>query len=453
MAIDGLKRVLGLPAVAFIAVGMTIGGGIFVFTGIALKISGPALPLAFLFAVIPVFLSMLPLAMLGSALPVTGGNYIYPSRMVSSRLAFVGIWVYALATFFGQIPLYSIACARYLQVIFPDIPEAPFAAALVTFFCVINLLGVRPAAQLQAVMVLFLVGALLFFSFNGLAEAHPENFGNIFQQGAGNLFLAIALLTFTYLGSNGIIELGQEIREPGRVIPRAYFIAFPIITILYLLVALAVVNAVPWRTLGNVREPLVEIGRITLGRNGLYFFVIGGAVLALTTTLNALFMLGTKSIMAIAKDGFLPPRLGRVGRRFGTPHLILIAIWAISMIGVFSGISLETFASYAAMGGIVVFIPVLISSIALPRLYPKEYNNSAFKLKGFWLWFCPVVGILVGLFFCLVILTDLGTPAKVLPFLLFILSGVAYYEARRRYLLKKGVDPEAFIEQNGRMES
>ncbi|TFH40715.1 MAG: amino acid permease, partial [Chrysiogenales bacterium] len=295
MAIDGLKRVLGLPAVAFIAVGMTIGGGIFVFTGIALKISGPALPLAFLFAVIPVFLSMLPLAMLGSALPVTGGNYIYPSRMVSSRLAFVGIWVYALATFFGQIPLYSIACARYLQVIFPDIPEAPFAAALVTFFCVINLLGVRPAAQLQAVMVLFLVGALLFFSFNGLAEAHPENFGNIFQQGAGNLFLAIALLTFTYLGSNGIIELGQEIREPGRVIPRAYFIAFPIITILYLLVALAVVNAVPWRTLGNVREPLVEIGRITLGRNGLYFFVIGGAVLALTTTLNALFMLGTKS--------------------------------------------------------------------------------------------------------------------------------------------------------------
>ncbi len=92
-----------------------------------------------------------------------------------------------------------------------------------------------------------------------------------FRRGAGSLLLGIALLTFTYLGSNGIIELGEEIREPGKVIPRAYFIAFPIITIIYLLVALAVVNAVPWQTLADVREPLIDIGRATMGRCGLYF--------------------------------------------------------------------------------------------------------------------------------------------------------------------------------------
>ena len=55
MAISGLKRVLGLPEVSFIAVGMTIGGGIFVFTGIVLKITGPALPIAYALAVVPVF--------------------------------------------------------------------------------------------------------------------------------------------------------------------------------------------------------------------------------------------------------------------------------------------------------------------------------------------------------------------------------------------------------------
>ena len=52
MAISGLKRVLGLPEVSFIAVGMTIGGGIFVFTGIVLKITGPALPVAYALAVV-----------------------------------------------------------------------------------------------------------------------------------------------------------------------------------------------------------------------------------------------------------------------------------------------------------------------------------------------------------------------------------------------------------------
>ena len=99
MAVSGLKRVLGLPEVTFVAIGCTIGGGIFVFTGIVLKIAGAALPLAFALAVIPVFISMLPLAMLGSAIPATGANYKYPSRMVSPGLTFVGMWVYILASF------------------------------------------------------------------------------------------------------------------------------------------------------------------------------------------------------------------------------------------------------------------------------------------------------------------------------------------------------------------
>lgn len=452
MAIDGLKRVLGLPAVSFIAVGMTIGGGIFVFTGIVLKITGPALPVAYALAVIPVFLSMLPLAMLGSAMPVTGGNYMYPSRMVSPRLAFAGIWIYALATFFGQIPLYSIACARYIKVFAPDMPEIPFAMVLITFFCVINVLGVKLAAQIQGLMVLLLVAALIFFSVNGLAPIHPEHFENIFEKGTGNLFLGVALLTFTYLGSNGIIEMGDEIKDPGRVIPRAYFIAFPIIMVIYLGVALATVNAVPWQSLVDVPEPLITVGKSTLGRAGLYFFVLAGAVLALTTTLNGLFMMATKSMMVITRDKLLPESLGIVNQRFGTAHILFLAVWIISMVGVVSGLSLETFASYAAMGGILVFIPVLIASLALPRRFPEKYRDAAFKLTGFWRFLCPAVGLAMALFFCLVILADLKSPVKIALFVLFILSGFAYYEARKRFLLKRGVNIEKKIKNDDWMK-
>ncbi len=84
MAAPELKRVLKLPAITFIAVGFTIGGGVFVFTGIVLKIAGQALPVAYALAVIPVFISMLPIAMLGSAIPTTGANYKYPSSVVLS---------------------------------------------------------------------------------------------------------------------------------------------------------------------------------------------------------------------------------------------------------------------------------------------------------------------------------------------------------------------------------
>ena len=102
----------------------------FVFSGIVLDIAGPALPLAYGLAVLPVLVAMLPLAMLGSAIPATGGSYRYPSRMVSPGLAFVGVWVYALASFFGQIPLYALGCARYVHALLPWLPEVPVAAIM-----------------------------------------------------------------------------------------------------------------------------------------------------------------------------------------------------------------------------------------------------------------------------------------------------------------------------------
>ena len=84
-----------------------IGGGVFIFTGIVFRVIEPVLPVAYALAVIPVFISMMPMAMLGSAIPSSGANYRYPSRRVSPGPACVGIWVYASASCFGQIPQIS----------------------------------------------------------------------------------------------------------------------------------------------------------------------------------------------------------------------------------------------------------------------------------------------------------------------------------------------------------
>jgi APA family basic amino acid/polyamine antiporter len=440
MTVPGLKRVLGLAEVTFIAVGFTIGAGVFVFTGIVARIVGPALPLAYGLAVIPVFISMLPLAMLGAALPTTGGNYRYPSRMVSPGLAFVGIWVYVLSSFFGQIPLYALSCGTYLQAFWPALSPTWVAAGILTFFYVVNLLGIRPAAQVQGIMVVVLILALLTYAVRGWGRFDPGNLHDFFQQGPGNLTLGVALLTFTYLGSNAVIELGGEIRDPDRVIPRAIMLAFPLVTIVYLLVAVATVGAVPWTELAGEEEPLIQVARVTMGKYGVSFFIIGGAILALTTTLNALFMVGTKSLLTIVDDGLLPRILGRINPRFGTAHWLLTLIWLLSLIGVASGFSLETFAAYAALGGMIIFGPILIAVLVLPRRYPEAYRHSRFRLTGFWFWFCPIVGFVMVLFFSLVILVDLKSPLKVVLFLLFILTGLAVYHWRKRYLRQQGVD-------------
>ncbi|MBU3918187.1 APC family permease [bacterium] len=435
-----LDRVLGLPTVVFIAIGGTIGGGVFVFTGIVFKIVGQALPIAYSLAVIPVFISMMPLAMLGASIPCIGGNYKYPSRMVNPGLAFLGIWIYGLASFFGQIPLYAIGCAKYAQAIFPEIPTTPFAIGIVTFFVLINIIGVRLAAQIQGVLVLILISALLYYSFSGFIYINPENFSNILEKGEANLMLGVALLTFTYLGSNAIIELGGEIIDPGKTIPRAFFISFPIIAVVYVLVAVATIGAIPLGNLFTFAEPLISVCKTTCGSGGFFFFVFGGAIVALTTTLNALFIYGTKPLLMIVEDKILPEKLGRIHKRFGTPYVLLLAAWLLSVLGIISGFSLQTLASYAALGGLIVFFPTMLASMRFPSLYPEEYKKSNFKLTGFWLRFCPIVGLLMVVFFWLIILVDLKTPVKIGWFGVFVISGIGYYQLRKKHLKKQGID-------------
>ena len=445
-----LKRVLGLAAVVFIAVGFTIGGGVFVFTGIVYKIAGQALPVAYALAVVPVFMSMLPLAMLGAAIPSVGGNYKYPSRMVSPGLAFVGIWVYALASFFGQIPLYALGCAKYAQLYFPSISPALFATTMVTLFYVINLLGIRLAAQIQGLLVIILISALVYYSVSGFADIQVANFDDILRKGTPNLLLGTALLTFTYFGSNGIIELGGEIINPGRVIPKAFFIAFPIVAVIYISVAIATVGAVSPRELTDAAEPLIRVSRLTVSKAGTLFFVFCGAVLALTTTLNALYMVGTKSLLMIVEDGILPAALGKLHHRFNTPHILLTGIWILSILGIVSGFSLETLASYAALGGLIIFLPIQIAAIRFRRLYPHHYRNASFKLTGIFFWLCPVIGILMVVFFGMIILYDLKSLLKMGSFGIFILSGMIYYLCRKVYLRNRGFDLVESIKKDAR---
>ena len=289
--------------------------------------------------------------MLGAALPCTGASYRVPSRLVSPGLAFVGVWVYALAAFFGQIPLYALGCARYAETLWPGLPPVPLAMAVVTALYLVNV--VRGTAALEPA---HLEGAL-----------RPEG---------GKLLLGTALLTFTYFGANGILELGGEIVRPGKAVPRAFWIAFPVVATVYVAVGLATVGAAPLADLLAVGEPLVHVAKQTFGAVGFRVFVLAGAVLALLTTLHALFLVGTRALIVLVDDGLLPAALGRLHPRFRTPHRLLTAVWMLSMAGIASGLGLEILASYAALGGLIIFLPLQIAALRLPRLLPAEYRAS-----------------------------------------------------------------------------
>jgi APA family basic amino acid/polyamine antiporter len=433
----GLKRVLGLPEVVAIEIGQTVGAGVFAMTGIAIGICGAALPLAYVLAVIPVALFMLPVAVLGAAVPTVGGNYAYPSRLFSKPAAFMGLWIYAIGAFFGFFPLYAMTMVDYLAHFFPGI-NVPIASAVVlTFFYVVNLFGVRLAAQMQGLMVLVMIGALIMYTTIGIGHIDPVNVTLIAPEGALPVVSAAALLTFPYLGANAVIELGGEIKKPHRTIPISFLISIPLVAILYISMSFVAVGVTGSEACAG--KNLIESAKAFLSPVTLNFFIVGGALLAIGTTLNATFMWGTKSLMIVGRDGLLPSALTRVNARFGTPINMLTVIWALSVIAVLSGVPVKSFAIYASIGGLVIFIPVLIASVMLKKKMPEAWAKSRFKVPTPLLVGCIVVGTLFFIVAIAALFKELWADRFMFWFFFVMAAcGIAYYVVMTRVFGRKG---------------
>jgi APA family basic amino acid/polyamine antiporter len=428
----GLKRVLGLPEVVGIEVGQTVGAGVFAMTGIAIGICGAALPIAYALAVLPVAFFMLPIAVLGSAIPTVGGNYTYPSRLFSPAAAFMGLWIYAIGAFLGFFPLYAVTLVEYLKHFFPGINVPVFSAVVLTFFYVVNIFGVSFAARVQGVMVLVMIGALIMYIVMGIPHIDTASFTIIAPMGTLSIVSAAALLTFPYMGANAIIELGGEIKKPERTIPISFLISIPLVAVIYIAMSFVAVGVTGWEVCAN--KSLIESARAFLSPATLNFFIVGGAILAIATTLNATFMWGTKSLMIVGQDGLLPRALTRVNPRFGTPIAMLTFIWLLSVIAVLSGIPIKSFAIYSTIGGLVIFIPVMIASVMLKKKMPEAWKASKFKVSRGVLIACVVVG---GLFFAVAsaaLFIELWKSDRFMFWFFFVLvaAGVGYYLIMRR---------------------
>ena len=442
----GLKRVLGLKEVVAIEVGMTIGAGVFAMTGIAIGICGSALPLAYALAVIPVALLMLPLAFLGAAIPTVGGNYTYPSRLVSPMAAFMGIWIYALGAFLGYFPLYAITMVKYLQEYFPGMSVSFWAVIFLTVFYVINLFGVRLAAQFQGVFVLILFSALILYITKGIPAVSMDHFSTLLPMGGMSVLSAAALLTFPYLGANAVIELGGEIKNPARVIPISLVISISLVFVIYVVMSIVAVGVTDWTFCAG--QTLTESARIFLSGGALGYFVVGGALLAIATTLNATFMWGTKSLMIIGRDRLMPQVLTRVNERFGTPHYLLTAIWLCAVAAVVSGLPIKAFAIYASIGGLVVFIPVLLAAIALPKRLPDRYEASPLKIPVWLLVVSVVLGIILFLGATVSLFDELirTSPFMTWFFVVWVCLGLGYYLTMKMILKRRGFDLSALTQ-------
>ena len=115
---------------------------------------------------------------------------------------------------------------------------------------------------------------------------------------------------------------------------------------------------------------------------GLYvFFVTGGALLALSTTLNATFGWVTKPVLQACVDGWFPKKLGTINDKYGTPHYLLILFYIVGLIPVIAGLDIDRIANMSMILMNITTFLVVIATARLPKLLPEAWSKSTFKIS------------------------------------------------------------------------
>jgi len=385
----GLRRVLGLRDAVGIGFGAIVGAGIFVVTGLAAGIAGPALLLALPLAAIAAAANALSSAQLAAEYPQAGGTYEYGYRVLHPWAGFAAGWMF-LASKTAAAGTVGLGIAAYLERFAPGLPGRAVALAAIALFTAVNAMGVRKSSVVNLAIVGVSALALAAFAAVGLARFDAAHLRPFAPAGAGGVLRAAALLFFAYTGYARVATLGEEVREPRRTIPRAILITVASVSVLYLLVAIAAVGGAGAPVLARTGAPLAEAA-LAMRVPALEPVIAAAGVCAMLGVLLSQLLGLSRMVFAMARRGDLPSRLSAVDARTGAP------VRAVLLVG--AGAALA-----AAFGTLAAIVPAASFAILL---YYAIANLAALRMPAETRLYPPFVP-LVGLGACLLLAASLA---------------------------------------------
>jgi amino acid transporter/nucleotide-binding universal stress UspA family protein len=418
-----LSRDLGLFHVTMIGVGAMIGAGIFVLTGIAAGHAGPALILAFALNGLVTLMTALSYAELGSSFPEAGGGYLWVKEGMGGLQGFQAGWMSWFA--------HAVACSLYilgfgyyfwealrfirldkmitplLSAISPGLEDQflliqKILAVLIAFlFGYVNFRGASETGKWGSFITILKVVILIGFAISGLVVIinNPQwtaKFEPFFPHGLTGVLGAMGLTYIAFEGYEIIVQSGEEIKNPGKNIPKAIFISLIIVVPIYVFVGFIALGAVEipeavrqshpaivkiWDYLAFAKEgAMVEAAKqfMPLG----YLLMILGGLFATMSALNATIYSSSRVSFAMGRDKNLPDVFGKIHTTKRTPHMaVFISIGLIVAMAL--ALPIEDVAAAADIMFILLFLQVNVTLIKLRRKKPKIKRHFKVPLVPF----------------------------------------------------------------------
>lgn len=396
---------LGKPELYALAIGQVIGAGVITLVVPAIKMTGYSAWLAYFAAIIMGFFMILPTVFVSSTVRLGGGNYSMLAGLAGPNIS--GIYAFMYLTQCLSLSLFGSSAAAYLGDIIPALSShgarIVIGAALLTFFYVINLMGIDVMASAQKLMKWLLIAALLLFTIFGLAKmklpifdfSDPEfltqGWGINFSDGqiSGGFVGAMLLFVYSTQGYYMTTAYGGSSKNAKRDIPFVLLMCVPTLCVLYVGVAMAGVGSTTLAEYGE-STTLVVAAQNLFPTVLFYFFIIGGPIMALLSTLNSSFAYNSITIGTACDDGWLPKTFGKKNAKGGRVW-ILTYMYIIGMIPILFGLSITTITNMVQLIGACYAFLNFKAYISLPKLYPDAWAKSKYHVpNGLYYFLCCV---------------------------------------------------------------
>ncbi|MFC6766484.1 amino acid permease [Natrinema soli] len=430
MSDEELAKDLGPLAALTIGVGTMIGAGIFVLPGEAVASAGPLAAVAFVLGGGIALLTAFSASELGTAMPKSGGAYFYVNRALGPLFGSIAGWgnwiglafasafyVYGFGEYivrmggltFGPLDLYviSLSAAQLIGI----------GAALL--FITVNYVGAKETGTLQNVIVMVLVGILTVFTAFGVMNADLSTLRPIVppEDGFTPLLPVTGLIFVSYLGFVQITSVAEEIKDPGRNLPRAVIGSVVLVTAIYALVLIAVLAAVETELVANNDTAVVDVASTLIGPIGAGALLLGG-LLATASSANASILASSRINFAMGRNKLVSPDLNAIHPRFGTPYRSIAVTGGFIIFFLLIG-DIRTLSTAGSVLHLIIYgllnVALIVMREAEPEGYDPDYRVPFYP-------FTPILGAILS--FALIAFID---PRVIALSGLFVVVAALWY--------------------------
>lgn len=313
-----LKKVLYLKDAIAVGLGAIIGAGIFVVTGVAAGVAGPAFLVGLLIAGLVASFNALSSAQLAAVYPQSGGTYEYGYRLLNPALGFSAGWMFLLSKL-SAAGIVAIGFGSYFHQLVPYFPPMVYSVAAIILLTLANLAGIRKAGLVNTLIVLVTLLSLIYFVFGGIGSVESRNFTPFAPFGIRGIAESAAILFFAFTGYARIATLAEEVVEPKKTIPRAVIITILTAIILYAAVSFIAVGTIGAGAMAHSQSPL-QLASNAMRAPGINLVTTLGASTAMLGVLLNQILGISRMLLAMGRRRDLPAFFEKIHPRTSIPH-------------------------------------------------------------------------------------------------------------------------------------